>query len=372
MTALEHYARLEAVARYGDSASAGTREVVVSFGERTLVVVGMDDLPIAHWPLATLDVQHQGDGSVEIAPFDGGTERLLLDDPEMIEAIDVVAPRPPPPPVEVPPPKRRWAWMTIFAFAAAVVYFLVVPVVSGRVIDLIPVERENAIGLALQTQFMEGLETGGTRACEEPESHAVLEALVDRVSAAPGAMPEIALIVLDHPSVFALSLPGNHLILFRGMITAADTPEELAGLIAHEVHHLRNRDPMQKILDAASIQETIHHIGGDILGEPVPETALTVLLNQPYPAERETASDAHAEAELGEAEVPVARYGAFLGRIARPASAPPPGPDYTAAHPDLTGRAAQFAQLATTDPGEFTPVLSDRDWLVLQNICSGL
>jgi hypothetical protein len=372
MTALEQYARLEAIARYRGETATSTREVVISFGERTLIIVGMDDIPIAHWPLASLDVEHQDDGSLEIAAFEGGAERLFLSDPDMIEAIDVVAPQPLPPPVEVPPPKRRWAWLTVLAFAGAIVYFLVVPLFSGRVMDLVPVERERAIGLAMHSQFLQGLELGEAGVCEEPDSLGALQALIERASSTLTPPPDITLTVVDHPSTFALALPGDQLIVFRGLIAAANTPEELAGLIAHEIHHVVSRDPLRKILDAASVKESLHHIGGDILGEPVPETALEVLLNQPYLPEVEAAADSHADATLRAAEVPPAKYGLLLRRIANPATAPPPGPDYAAAHPDLAGRAERFSDLESAEPAEFTPILPDRDWLVLQNICSGL
>ena len=53
-TALAGYEKLEAVARYFDGRSAQPVEVVLSFGGRSLVIVGLDDRAIAHWPLATL------------------------------------------------------------------------------------------------------------------------------------------------------------------------------------------------------------------------------------------------------------------------------------------------------------------------------
>ena len=54
MTALAQYAKLEAEARYFDGESAQPLEVVLSFGKRSLVIIGDNEVPIAHWPLASL------------------------------------------------------------------------------------------------------------------------------------------------------------------------------------------------------------------------------------------------------------------------------------------------------------------------------
>ncbi len=69
MTALDDYAKLETEARYYDGRSATPTEVIVSFGERSLMIVGLDDVAIAHWPLASLkSLSNPKDGTAQLVP----------------------------------------------------------------------------------------------------------------------------------------------------------------------------------------------------------------------------------------------------------------------------------------------------------------
>ena len=54
MTALKQYQLLEAEGRYFDGKTAQPRDVVVKFGDASLMILDHDDMPITHWPLATL------------------------------------------------------------------------------------------------------------------------------------------------------------------------------------------------------------------------------------------------------------------------------------------------------------------------------
>ncbi|MEO1612706.1 MAG: hypothetical protein AAFU55_10220, partial [Pseudomonadota bacterium] len=81
MTALAQYERLEAPGRYFDGETATPREVIVKFGDASLVIVNMSDLPITHWSLAGVrDISHEGGGLTLTPDFDSD-ERLLVEDP---------------------------------------------------------------------------------------------------------------------------------------------------------------------------------------------------------------------------------------------------------------------------------------------------
>ena len=111
MTALDKYAKLEAIARYRDGPSDRMREVVLSFGERTLMIVGMDDQPISHWPLINVHrLSEPGDEPVLLAPFEGSpradrTQRYRHDrgDRHRRSASGHPAPAPAPPTVALAP-----------------------------------------------------------------------------------------------------------------------------------------------------------------------------------------------------------------------------------------------------------------------------
>lgn len=54
-------------------------------------------------------------------------------------------------------------------------------------------------------------------------------------------------IVLDEDEVNAVSLPGGHVYIFRGLIEKATDDDQLAGVIAHEVGHIVARHSIKKL-----------------------------------------------------------------------------------------------------------------------------
>jgi len=47
---------------------------------------------------------------------------------------------------------------------------------------------------------------------------------------------------------FGMALPGSQVLLFDGLVQQAETPEELAAVLAHEIGHVRERHVMSALL----------------------------------------------------------------------------------------------------------------------------
>ena len=56
--------------------------------------------------------------------------------------------------------------------------------------------------------------------------------------------------ILDEDPVNAVSLPGGYIYVFRGLIEKADSDDELAGVIAHEVGHITARHSVKRMQGA--------------------------------------------------------------------------------------------------------------------------
>ena len=48
------------------------------------------------------------------------------------------------------------------------------------------------------------------------------------------------------PEANAIALPGGHIYVFQGLINKAESPDELAGVIAHEIGHVAHRDGTER------------------------------------------------------------------------------------------------------------------------------
>ncbi|GIX15111.1 MAG: hypothetical protein KatS3mg118_3070 [Paracoccaceae bacterium] len=207
-TALERYALLEAPGVWFDGRSARPHEVIVRFGEATLILLGPGDLPVAHWALASLRaLPGQGAGMMVLVPDADSDERLTIGDPDMIAAIRAVCPELERPRA-APGTRRRLALWGAGAVAAVLaMVFLLIPMLAERLAPMIPPAREEALGRAVIGQLQQLLARTGApgrgmhRAAPAAPRWRGCRGRLARH--APTHVP-IRLTVLDHPMVNAV------------------------------------------------------------------------------------------------------------------------------------------------------------------------
>src|SRR6056297_1535725 len=214
LTALAQYARLEAPARYFDGETAAPHPVVVSFGARSLVIMGYDGVALTHWPLSGLRaVSGRGETLAQFAPDNGSGERLVIDDREMVAAIEAVCPDL----YRRPPERRRTGGALIWgaaAIAAVVVLVLaILPTLAGQLAAVIPPERERRMGEAVVGQIRGMLRAPGF--CQEAAGVAALDRMTARLDAVVQAPHPLRVSVIDHPMRNAFAAPGGRILLFR-------------------------------------------------------------------------------------------------------------------------------------------------------------
>lgn len=121
------------------------------------------------------------------------------------------------------------------ASAAAVALFMTAPQWLG---PMIPFSWEQKLGDAMVGDL-------GNRLCSTPEGDAALDKLLREV--APGDMP-IRAGIANIDMVNAVALPGGRVLLFDGIVQQAESADELAGVLAHEVGHVRQRHVMTALV----------------------------------------------------------------------------------------------------------------------------
>lgn len=77
--------------------------------------------------------------------------------------------------------------------------------------------------------------------------------------------------VADSPVVNAFAMPGGYIVVYTGLIKATDTPEELAGVLAHEIEHVTQRHSLKGLIKQvgwrAVVAIALGDIGGGIVGD---------------------------------------------------------------------------------------------------------
>ncbi len=373
MTALAEYARLEAPARYFDGVSGRPVEVMVSFGERSLVIMGFDGQAVAHWPLATLKAMSEpGEPTLRLAPDLDSDERLAIADAEMARAIEAVSPGLRKRPGDRRGIGRALAWSGAAIGAVLLLVFVILPGLAGQLPTLIPPERERQLGDALVMQMRDLLSLGEREVqfCQEREGIAALERMAARLDGAVDLPTGLRVSVIDHPMVNALAAPGGRVLLFRGLIEDAASPEEVAGVLAHEMGHVLHRDPTVGVLRSAGTAGILGLMVGDVFGAAIVVAGSEALLNASYQREVEARADRTAVAILRDAGLPATPFAGFFRRLAERYGASQGVLDYLASHPALDSRAEAAAAGDTLGGGAFEPALDDAGWLALREICA--
>ena len=87
MTALKEYERLECTGLWKETSDSQRREVLVSFGENSLILRDTTETALSHWSLPAIQRINEEKLPAVYKPGPDALETLEIDDETMIEAI---------------------------------------------------------------------------------------------------------------------------------------------------------------------------------------------------------------------------------------------------------------------------------------------
>jgi len=150
-------------------------------------------------------------------------------------------------------------------------------------------------------------------------------------------------------------------MVFAGLLADAQSPDEVAGVLAHEFTHLRLRHPTAAMIRATGVGLAVTLVTGETSG--VLASGAAMALAGAYSREDEAAADAGGVALMNAAGLDAHGLSAFLRRLA---AHPSRVPAWLSTHPDSAARADAVDRLARPDGH---PVLAPEQWTALKGIC---
>ncbi len=221
----------------------------------------------------------------------------------------------------------------------------------------VPASWERNLGSAIVGDF-------GDNRCRNADGQRALETMVERL--APGATsgPQgIKVAALDIPIFNAAALPGGHIVVFKSALTETESPDELAGIVAHEIAHVRRRHVTEALIRELGIGALIRLFAGDLGANAEQLVALS------YTRENEAEADADAIAMLRRAGIsPVPTAQLFQRLASEEGSGFGYSAEFLSSHPLSMERARRFA--AAFDPkARYRPVLDREHADALFNAC---
>ena len=181
-------------------------------------------------------------------------ESVVIEDPHFLDAAHQVAPGALGT-LWTQPHKRPLRYVLVILALIALPPFIfaiwvyAIPGMTNAVADRIPTTWEEKLGQNyFQTLFKEPLKD------PDPSMRKALDAISERLLTAVPDQPYHFRIYV-HPSkmVNAMALPGGTIVVFQGLINATETPEELAGVLAHEFQHVLKRHSTRSLVRSEAI-----------------------------------------------------------------------------------------------------------------------
>ena len=266
----------------------------------------------------------------------------------------------------LPAPRRYGRWVDRLGFGRAAVAFTAISAAVVALVlftpqwlaPLIPSSWEQEMGDALVGDF-------GGRFCATPKGS---EALSKMVNALDKDASDLQVEVANIDMVNAVALPGGKVILFQGLIDSARSPDEVAGVLAHEIGHVRERHVMQSLLRQLGLSIVLG--GADGAGGSLFNGALS----SSYSRDAEREADAHSIKAMSEGGVsPVATAGFFRRLSKIDGSENTEGnaariTGYMSSHP-LSSERKKAYENSLIKGKKYTPSLNAAEWKSLQSMC---
>jgi Zn-dependent protease with chaperone function len=267
----------------------------------------------------------------------------------------------------LPSPRRFGRWIDRLGLApsvlacAAVSAALVLTVVTapGWLGPRVPWAWEGAIGEDVVGDL-------SADSCSTPASDAALATLageLDRGGRAPD-VPPVRIQLIRFGAINAVAVPGARILVFDGLVQAIGSPDALAGVVGHELGHVRKRHVMQAMLRQFGLSLLLGAWKsgmGNMLGQ---FTAMH------YSRDAESEADAWSRARLADDDISPLPTADFFALLARNEPYQQPGlAAYFASHPDTTAREQVFRAAFRPDR-VYRPALTDAQFSAIVSACA--
>jgi Zn-dependent protease with chaperone function len=359
---------------YFDGVTSALHEVTVALSPKGLVIRNPAGGVIDEWPYSRL--QHVNAPAYLFRIGLRQSERLArleIVDQDTAHEIDLACPDIDRTDAGDRAERRRViSWSFAAAFSLLLVAFYGIPAIGDRLLPLVPPIVEQRLSDAADSRIRAAFEKypdGQSFECGsatgEAAGKAAFEKLMTKLQNGAQFNMPLRAVVLRREEANAVTLPG-HIYVFGGLIEQAHNVDEVAGVIAHELGHLANRDAIRALLKAAGLSFILGSHLGNFVGGGVAVFAAETLLKLAYSRQRETDADDFAVRTMQALNADPRAFASFMERAAKSRRR---GSIFFG-HPATPDRVARINAIAPPQSGG-ARLLDETEWKALKNVCAG-
>lgn len=170
---------------------------------------------------------------------------------------------------------------------------------------------------------------------------------------------KINLHIIEKEEINAFAMPGNYLVIYTGLIRDCKSPEQLAGVIGHELAHLEQGHIMKKLAKEIGFSVLVSMTSGSEAAAEV----LSSVTSSAYDRSLETEADVTAVEYLLKAKINPAPLADFMYSMS---GGSPSALYWISTHPDPEERAKEILNMLKKEKTAYEPVLADSKWQSLK------
>ena len=254
-----------------------------------------------------------------------------------------------------------WSLAATVSIIAVVLFGL--PLIADRLTPLVPEAFERRLGDVADGQVKTLFDA---KLCDNAAGQNAFAKLVTALRESAGLDTSVQSGVLSTPVPNAFALPGGKVYLFNGLLAKAENADEIAGVLAHELGHLKHRDNMRGLIHNGGTSFLIGLLFGDITGSGALIFASRTLVTSSHSREAEQNADRFSIDVMHRLGRPAKPTGELLFRITGKEG--DKGLSIISSHPLTEDRLAQMGR--EDRPASGPPLLTAEEWRALKSICS--
>ncbi|MGY6703614.1 hypothetical protein [Roseinatronobacter sp.] len=345
-TALKKYHKLEGMGLWSGGVEDQRREVVVSFGDATLVIMDSRSMHVvSHWSLAAIERLNPGKRPALFSPDGDASEVLELDEDLLIDALKELQ-------LALAPPRSLFdrlrtqimVGLSLAVLAAGAV--LLPPALVDHTASVVPMAKR----VEIADRLLADLVQTGAASCQSSLGTSALGVLQRRLFDAPARLVIMRNLPQQAPRI--QHFPGRLFVVDARLLDQAESAEALAGAFALAGVRAAADDPLRPLLRHVGVFTTFRLLTSGELRPGAARGYARSVLNAPL-----------AEPDMDAVQLRFDRLVLSPRALAEnPVSLDP------AAAGVVEGLRAQMD--TQTEPAH-AALLTDGQWVSLLNICDG-
>lgn len=241
-----------------------------------------------------------------------------------------------------------------------------IPGLASAATPFVPTLWEESLG----RQIVEHL-APLTQQCRDPERLRKIDQVVQTLTATQPASPyRVTLSVVDSPAMNAFAAPGGQVVVLRGLLERATSPEQLAGVLAHELQHVYQRHSTRALLEQTAGMLLLTALSGDLSGGLAwGLQGAQTMGSLHYSRTHEEEADIEGLRMMQAAHLDSAPMIAFYETLQKAEQGHAGPPDFLSTHPNMDQRLATLIARAGPAPTETRRLLPGEDWEDIRTLC---